>query len=207
METSTRPRGRPARHGLGPLESRDRLVRRGLELLTQRGFAALSVDTVTRDTGVPKGSFYHHFASKTAFVWAVLEAYDAFLSGLLARFLEDRALPPLARLDAYVAQACQGLARFSFTRGCLVGNLGQDVNDLPDDLRQRLEACLQGWEAQVARCLEEARTAGDVRASADPEALSRAFWIGWEGAILRARLQRSDAPLRAFATCFRSLLQ
>lgn len=206
METPTRPRGRPARHGLGPLESRDRLLRRGMELLTERGFAALSVDTVTRDTGVPKGSFYHHFASKTAFVGAVLEAYDAFLSGLLARFLDDRALPPLDRLDAYVAQACQGLARFGFTRGCLVGNLGQDVNDLPDDLRQRLEGCLEGWEAQVARCLEEARAAGDLSSVTDSETLARAFWIGWEGAILRARLQRSEAPLRAFATCFRSML-
>ena len=36
----------------------------------------------------------------------------------------------------------------------------------------------------------------------DCNALSEYFWIGWEGAVLRAKLEQSEAPLRQFSKGF-----
>ena len=66
---------------------------------------------------------------------------------------EDESLPPLARLVAFVDSACRGMTRFAFQRGCLVGNLGQEVVQLSPELRLRLEQILLDWEALLARCL------------------------------------------------------
>jgi TetR/AcrR family transcriptional repressor of nem operon len=46
-----------------------------------------------------------------------------------------------------------------------------------------------------ARCA----AAGELAPHADLDALAACFWIGWEGAVMRARLVRSDAPLDTFS--------
>lgn len=202
-----RPRGRPARNGNSYADTRALLLRRGTELLTERGVSATALDEVLKSVGVPKGSFYHYFPSKDAFVLETLDAYGAYLLRKLERHFGNQALPPLARLRAYVDDACQGVERHGFARGCLAGNLGQEVGCLDEAIRQRLEEIFRSWEGSLATCLRAAVAAGELPATADCPALAHAFWIGWEGAILRARLMRSTEPMRAFLSLFLAALR
>jgi TetR/AcrR family transcriptional repressor of nem operon len=183
------------------------LIQRGTELLTERGVSATALDEVLKSVGVPKGSFYHYFPSKDAFVLATLDSYAAYLLRKLDRHFGNAALPPLGRLQAFVDDACRGVTRYAFSRGCLVGNLGQEVSCLAPAIQQRLEEIFQAWEARLATCLAEGTAAGELPATADCAALAHAFWIGWEGAILRARLMRSTEPMQAFFRLFLAALR
>lgn len=197
-----RPRGRPARNGLEYADTRALLIRCGIELFTQQGVSATVIDDVLKRVDVPKGSFYHYFESKDAFVSAVLDAYADYFARKLDRQFSNEALLPLARLAAFVDDACSGVERHDFTRGCLVGNLGQEVSCLDPALRVRLEAIFVDWERRLAQCLDAAVAEGELAKNADCAALAHAFWIGWEGAVLRARLARSTGPMRAFLQLF-----
>lgn len=197
-----RPRGRPARHGHNYADTRELLIRQGIELLTQRGVSATALDGVLKAAGVPKGSFYHYFPSKDEFVLAVLDAYAAYLLRKLDRHFGNPTQTPLARLQSFVADACGGIERFAFNRGCLVGNLGQEVDCLEPALQVRIEEVFQSWERRLATCLQAAVAAGEIPAGRDCAALAHAFWIGWEGAIQRARLMRSTEPMQAFSQFF-----
>ena len=201
-----RPRGRPPRGGDGFADTRALLIRHGIELLTERGVSATGLDAVLRLAGVPKGSFYHYFSSKDDFVRAILEDYADYLLARLERTLGDPARSPLGGLQAFVDEACEGVARFDFRRGCLVGNLGQEVGCLEAPLREQLESIFCRWEARLADCLRAALAAGEIPAGSDCQALAHVFWVGWEGAILRARLMRSTAPMRAFFQLFLATL-
>ena len=201
METKRRP-GRPPKLKDEHLETREALIRCGTAVLTEKGFSATGIDEVLKKVGVPKGSFYHYFENKEAFGRAVIEAYAAYFARRLERCFLDQSRPPLARLQAFVEDACGGMARFRFRRGCLIGNLGQEMSVLPEAYRAQLEAVFQDWQARLALCLDEAKARGELADHADSRALAAFFWIGWEGAVLRARLTRSDAPLRCFASGF-----
>lgn len=198
LPAASRPRGRPARSGLSAPQVREQLVRAGVALLTERGISATPLDDVLAATGLPKGSFYHHFGTKEAWVTEAITAYGVYFERKLQRHFDDTTLPPLRRLQGFVDDACAGVARHHFKRGCLVGNLGQEVSQLSDAQRQQLEAILQNWEALLAQCLNAAVAAGQLHPQANTAGLAHAFWIGWEGAILRARLSRSTEPM----TCF-----
>ncbi|MDX7711717.1 acrylate utilization transcriptional regulator AcuR [Aeromonas caviae] len=200
-----RPRGRPAQHGHTYADTRDLLIRRGMELLTEQGIAATSIERVLQSTGIPKGSFYHYFATKHDFTLVVMDAYHHYFCRKLTRYLEDESLPPLARLVAFVDSACRGMTRYAFQRGCLVGNLGQEVVQLSPELRLRLEQILLDWEALLARCLRDAVTAGELPPGCDCPALAHQFWIGWEGAVLRARLVGDTEPMLSFFNFFMKL--
>jgi TetR/AcrR family transcriptional repressor of nem operon len=90
------------------------------------------------------------------------------------------------------------MEKYQFRRGCLVGNLLQEAPLLPDTFPGRLKAILAAWESRVARCLHEAQAAGAIASDASPDALAQVFWIGWEGAVMRARL--SSPPHRLTST-------
>jgi TetR/AcrR family transcriptional repressor of nem operon len=197
-----RPRGRPPRNGIGFADTRALLIRCGVELLTQQGVRATVIDEVLKRVNVPKGSFYHYFASKDAFVGSVIEAYAGYFARKLDRHFQNSSLAPLARIVAFVDEACVGVERHDFSRGCLVGNLGQEVSSLEPAMRLRLEEIFRDWEQRLSQCLQAAITAGQLAPEADCPALAQMFWIGWEGAVLRARLARSCEPMRAFLRLF-----
>ena len=190
----------------GEADTRTRLVWRGVELLTERGYLSTGLDDLLRSVGVPKGSFYHYFESKETFGLEALDAYAAYFARKLDRWLLDASIEPLDRIAAFVNDAGAGMERHGFTRGCAVGNLGLEVGELPEPFRQRLLAITADWESRLARCLGAARRAGVLRSSARCAELAAFFWIGWEGAVLRAKLERREAPLRTFFQGFRAAL-
>jgi TetR/AcrR family transcriptional repressor of nem operon len=206
MPPAPRRRGRPRRDP-ADAEARNQLIRSGLEHLTERGYSAIGIDEILRHAGVPKGSFYHYFQNKEAFGLALIAAYQAYFVDLLEGALSDDRLPHLDRLRLFVQRATDGMARHDFRRGCLVGNLGQEMAALPESFRAELVAVFADWQRRTARCLSNAKGAGDLPAQADPDALAQFFWIGWEGAILRAKLEQGPEPIRLFADLFFSMLK
>lgn len=193
---------RSERRRLARGESREAVVRQGTALLTEQGFVSTGIDEVLKLTGVPKGSFYHYFGSKQEFGEAVIDNYLQFFSKRLDRLFGDVDRKPLERLQAFVEEAKHGMAKYNFRRGCLIGNLSQELGGTDDKFGMKLESAFRGWEAQFASCLDEAIACGQLLSGADSQSLARFFWIGWEGAILRAKLMRSTEPLDLFADVY-----
>lgn len=183
-------------------DTRMALIRCGTEMCTKKGFQTTGIEEILKQVGVPKGSFYHFFSSKHEFGEAVIDNYAEYFAGKLERFLGNTSLPPLERLRAFVEDAEQGMARYDFQRGCLVGNLGQEQGEVNNAFRQRLENVLLSWQKRTAACLSEAVACGDLGADTDTDALAEFFWVGWEGAILRAKLAGEAAPMQRFADTF-----
>lgn len=203
-EAISKPRrpGRPPKVDRDPLETREVLLRRGLELMTEHGFTNTGLDFLLKEVQVPKGSFYHYFGSKQAFGMAVLDEYARYFARRLDLALLDENLSPLERLVAFVQSAKSGMARHEYRRGCMVGNLGQEIGLLPEEFREALEVILRDWQAKLTRCLQAAQQSGELGRRADCAELAAFFWIGWEGAVLRARMVRNDAPLNTFIAGF-----
>ena len=74
MTGENRGRGRPRKTESTYADTRNDLIRSGLELLTQNGFLATGVDAIVKNANVPKGSFYYYFKSKEDYAQTVLNA-------------------------------------------------------------------------------------------------------------------------------------
>ena len=195
-------RGRPPKVSRENQDTKAELIRSGLEQLTKNGFASSGIDQILKKVGVPKGSFYHYFASKEAFGLSVLENYASYFANKLDACLLDKSYPPLARISNFVADAKAGMARHQFKRGCLVGNLGQEVDSLPESFRQQLIDIFFCWQQRIANCLKEAQSRGEIASTAKCELLAEYFWIGWEGAVSRAKLVQNTEPLEGYLNYF-----
>lgn len=202
-----RRRGRPPKELAGYSETRESLLRAGVAVLTEKGFSATGIEEILRSVEVPKGSFYHYFGSKEEFGLELIDRYATYFARKLERILTNGARSPLERLQDFVADAEAGMRRYKFKRGCLVGNLGQEMAVLPEGYRDRLREVFADWEARTTRCLLEAQAVGEISSKIDCAHVAVFFWIGWEGAVLRAKLDGDAAALRTFASMFFAALK
>lgn len=202
-----RPRGRPPKLIPAYGETREALVRVGVAFLSERTFSATALEEVLKTAGVPKGSFYHYFTSKTEFGCAVIDAYAHYFATRLDRAFLRPAASPLSRIRDFMDEAAEGMARHGYRRGCVVGNLGQEIGALPDVFRKRLGRVLSDWQRRTALVLAEAQAAGELDTCHNVGSLAAFFWIGWEGAVLRAKLELDPAPIALFADQFMALLR
>ena len=170
--------------------------------MTSQGFASTPLDMLLKQSGVPKGSFYHHFGSKTGFGLAVIESYNEFFQHQLKKQFLNNDLSPIERLKAFVITAANGMQKYEFQRGCLIGNLGQEISALDEDFRNAIESIFNQWADLTCDLFEQGKQAGQIDRSANSSQLAQAFWIGWEGAVLRAKLQQSATPLYRFFNQF-----
>lgn len=188
-------------------EKREELLRIGVAAFTEKGFYNTPVDELVAAAGVPKGSFSYYFGSKDAYTLAVIQAYTDYFNKKLDRILQNKRVDPLERIKAFTDEAASGMQRFKFRRGCLVGNLGQELGALDETFRKALLGTLKGWQSRFRTLFEEAQLTGHLSPDADADGLARLFWYAWEGAVLGAKLEKSRVPLDTVSDALIAQLQ
>ena len=81
-----------------PMVSRIEWLNAGLELLADEGAPALTIERLTDELGMTKGSYYHHFGSAAGFKQALLEYFEAQYTTRLIDKIEGEQADPDAKL-------------------------------------------------------------------------------------------------------------
>lgn len=199
-----RARGRPAKSGRHSTETKASIIRSGIEHFTQFGFSASGLDKILKQAAIPKGSFYHYFENKEKFGLAVIEHYDDYFVHKLTKHLTNEAFPLSERLLNFVDDAKAGIEKYAFNRGCLVGNLEQEVTLLPQSHRIKLFQVMLGWQNIISTYISQLNPAWTVTES---DSLGEFFWLGWEGAVSRCKLVRTTQPIDLFVFQFLKMLE
>jgi len=189
-------------------DTRSDIITKGMEVISLYGYNATGIDTVLKQAGIPKGSFYHYFGSKEDFGLAVINHFAVRYNLRLEAFLSDEEVTPLNRIRNYLEHGLAKLTQNQCTRGCLIGNLGQELADQNERFRERLDEIFLSWKERFADCLKAAQSAGELTTALDAGTLAGFILSGWEGAILRAKVMKSPQPLRDFIeTIFATVLK
>jgi TetR/AcrR family transcriptional repressor of nem operon len=189
-------------------KTKDLLLEAGKTTFLEKGYNNSGIETILHAAGVPKGSFYYYFESKEDFGLQVLDRFAECIGERQERLLSDTSVAPLERLRQYCEVVSEALESDHCRKGCLVGNLSQEMADQSELFRARLEEIFESWVDRYAECLKQAQQSGEIAPGLDPRELAE-FWLNsWQGAILRAKTMRSAAPLRTFlAVMFGNILQ
>ncbi|MGD9949589.1 MAG: TetR family transcriptional regulator C-terminal domain-containing protein [Desulfobulbus sp.] len=189
-------------------DKKTEIIEIGTELIAMNGYNATGIDTVLRKAGVPKGSFYYYFRSKEDFGLAVIDQFADQYDIKLASFFDDTAFSSLDRIRNYFEHSLAHLRENQFTKGCLIGNLGQELADQNERFRARLEGIFQSWKNRFSTCLADAQEQGELATDLHPDVLADFVLAAWEGAILRAKVMKSPDSIRNFIdTLFLTVLR
>jgi len=162
------------------------------------GYSSTGVADILNEAGVPKGSFYHHFASKEAFANDVLKLYVRGEAERSAKTLGDTKVAPLKRLRRYFEEMIGVYGRTATVSGCMLGNMSLEMADRSDLLQSFLRESFSNWQTRIAGVIQEAIERGDLAKSNKPEQLASFLLNSYEGALLRSKADRSNEPLQNF---------
>jgi TetR/AcrR family transcriptional regulator, transcriptional repressor for nem operon len=177
---------------------RQKIVDAGLDVMIGKGFNGCGVQDITEAAGVPKGSFYNHFESKEALGAEIVARYGR--DNPRRATLADTSLPALQRLRAHFERLNEGFAGDAFGRGCLLGNFSAELADQSQLIRQRLSELYLTWSTEIAAVIAEAQADGSISTKALAADLAAFLLDAYEGALLRARVEKSGRAFDRFMT-------
>lgn len=182
---------------MAKIDTRDKLLQAGLEMLHRQGFNATGVQEITEAAGVPKGSFYNHFESKDLLAVEIVKAYAARNAEKRKQLVEG-AGAPLVRLRRYFESLNQIGEATKFSRGCLLGNFATELSAQSEAVRAGVRTAFEEWTTLVASVITEAQRDGTVARDVPARTLAAFLINAWEGAVIRSKVEKSGAPLDGF---------
>ncbi|MER0242380.1 TetR/AcrR family transcriptional regulator [Streptomyces sp. HSW2009] len=192
----------PAKQG----DTRRSILDAAQQIMSRKGFSAVGINEVLSAAGVPKGSFYHFFASKDAFGEAMMRAYFADYLADLDRVLAEPGLTAAERLMNYWQNWRETQSVGECQGKCLAVKLGAEVSDLSEAMRLALKegttAIVDRLEGAIAAGLKD----GSIAIDGTPRDLAQALYDMWLGASVMAKIHRDIGPLDTATTVTRQLL-
>jgi len=182
----------------GKQDVRTALLDVGMDMMFEKGYTNTGIQEVLSALKVPKGSFYHYFDSKESYAVEIIRQFDQSYSANLMRILRNPKESPLQRLRSYCDSTLALLESQNCRRGCLIGNLSQEMSDQSDVLRKELYGVMMKWRQMFATCIEEGQGVGEITRIRPADALAELFLCGWSGAVMRAKTAQSIEPIETF---------
>ena len=179
-------------------DTKNILLEAGMSVMFEKGYTNTGIQEVLSSVGVPKGSFYHYFESKEDFAVQIIRHVEENYAATLNSFLRDPERSPVNRLRNLCETKKNDLLEQSCRRGCLIGNLSQEMADQSEVLRKELARVMARWRDMYAACIDEGQSLGEINKNASAEQYAEFFLCGWEGAIMRAKTQKEISPLEVF---------
>ena len=176
--------------------NREQIVEAGLKCLVEKGFNAVGVQDITDTAGVPKGSFYNHFVSKEALGVEIVERYGA--NQTRREILTDPSVPPLQRLRRHFDRISALFAESHFKRNCILGGFSAELANQSETIRESLRKLYGQWTKDIEATIAEAQTKGEIANKTKASDLAAFLLDSYEGALLRARVERSRKPFDRF---------
>jgi TetR/AcrR family transcriptional repressor of nem operon len=162
-------RSRPRRSGPTPRDperTRERLLHAAFREVYRSGFQSAGLDAILAAAGVTKGALYHHFGSKEALGYAIVEE-------IIAPDNRGQWLSPLENCKDPIGALIGAVQEISVQPeavrgGCPLINLSQEMSPIDAGFRQRLATIFRNWQDGVAAALLNGQKHGKVRRDLEP---------------------------------------
>ncbi len=183
-------------------QCRESLLVVGMELFIKNSFNSVGLNDILKEAGIPKGSFYHYFASKEDFGLQVIEFYSRQNNAALQEILADRTLTPYQQLKKFFEDNIQHYKDIEYCQGCLMINLSQELADVNEKLRCKINQLSKQLVSQVAVCIGLMNASELNLGHLPPSEAAQVLMNSWQGAIMNMKLQKSQESLNVFMKFF-----
>jgi AcrR family transcriptional regulator len=170
-------------------ETRDQIMEKATELLTQRGFNGFSYRDISTHLGVKNAAVHYHFPTKADLALALVAEYQQTLRNQTSGFLAygGPATPQMEGLFMFTeSQFCMGRCI------CPFGALSVDFDDLPDEVKEVTEKFMSDSVKWLAKVLEVGKEQGEFKFEGDPTQKAIGILATLQGARQMARIQGTE---------------
>lgn len=171
-------------------QTRKTLLDAAYEEIHRCGFQAASLSRILARTGLTKGALYHHFPTKLALGYAVVdEVIHEEVLNCWATPLAD-CQNPVDCLMNLLHKAAQVAGHEFVEMGCPLNNLAQEMSPVDEGFRQKLGNIYTLWRQAIANALATGQINGKVRTDVNTRAAAIFIVAAIEGCLGMAKNAR-----------------
>jgi TetR/AcrR family transcriptional repressor of nem operon len=186
--------------------TKERIFEAAEGIMLSKSFHSVGLNEILTAVKVPKGSFYHYFASKEKFGAELLDHYIQGHTARLREVLLSTELNPLDRLVAFFDRMIACTEQGHCKQVCLVSKLGSEVASFSEEMRAVLARGMGDWRKLYEQVVIEGQKSGAIRRDLDAPLAAAFLQDTWQGAMNRMHIERSTAPLQSALELFRLTL-
>jgi TetR/AcrR family transcriptional repressor of nem operon len=190
----------------GATDTRRAVLDAAQRIMAHKGYAAVGINEVLVEAGVPKGSFYHYFASKDAFGEALMKSYFQEYLADMDRILGRGGRSAADRLMDYWQQWYDTQSLDECHGRCLAVKLGAEVSDLSESMRLALKEGTTAIVDRLERTIDQGLRDGSLDVAGETRAIAEVLYNTWLGASVVAKIHRSRTSLDTTMAATRRLL-
>lgn len=168
-----------------------------MQEIHQHGFQSASLNRILEKTALTKGALYHHFPTKQALGYAVVEE-------LLSAYLDTTWLQPLADIDdpidaiEYAMQHSYDMHGPEILRyGCPLSNLSQEMSGIDEGFRERINKLHASWQAAITQALQRGQKSAVLKDDLDINSVALFIMASIEGCIGIAKNRQCSSTLQS----------
>ncbi|ROS75696.1 TetR family transcriptional regulator [Curtobacterium sp. PhB130] len=176
-------------------DSRQAILDAGQRTIAHKGWAAVGLNELLAEAGVPRGSFYYYFKSKDVFGEAMMQEYFREYLADMDEIFERQDLPAADRLLRYWQQWRETQSLDDCQGKCLAVKLGAEVSDLSEPMRIALKDGTTAIIERITRMITAGQTDGSLAADIDAESTAQTLYDLWLGASVMAKIHRNTAAM------------
>jgi TetR/AcrR family transcriptional repressor of nem operon len=180
-----------------PEATRRRLLEAAFHEFYANGFQGGSLNHIVEAAGATKGALFHHFESKQALGYAVLDEMIGPLLGVRWLAPLEQSTDPLTEIQrAFRRYVEEDIANGHVAMGCPLNNLAQEMSPLDEGFHARINALYNQWRQGYAAALERGINAGNVKPQTDAQAVAAAIVAAQMGIWGSGKSSRSPEIMR-----------
>lgn len=187
-------------------DTRSQILATGRRLTAKQGYTGVGLSALLKEADVPKGSFYHYFASKEAYGCALLNEFMTEYGTRLNTSLAHPNMDARARFFTYFEEWRKKQISPNLEDRCLVVKLSAEVADLSENMSKILQRGVSEIVARLTETIEQGTEDGTIAALEDPRSTAEMIYHMWLGASLVASLSHSGAPLNSAMDATKALV-
>ena len=176
-------------------QSRLELLEAASNEIHQFGFHAASISRILENTSLTRGALYHHFPSKLALGYAVIDEW-------FAGYMQQVWFEPLAKLgdpieiiENALHATCADHEEELIKYGCPLNNLSQEMSAVDEGFRERINHQYEIWQAALADALRRGQQDEQIKIDINADEVAIFIVASIEGCIGLAKNKQSHESL------------
>jgi TetR/AcrR family transcriptional repressor of nem operon len=170
---------------------RNKVLQTATGLFSEKGYTALGVDEILKQTGMTKGAFYNAFGSKESFLLETLELYsEKNTQRLLNKLTPQGELKAIEQLEQFYIEMLEMQDRINH-RGCLVNSMMTELGGLNPNITDAINTHFETIIKNIAPIIQQAQNEGDLVSTISAEEIAEVLHSSFYGILNRLKSNRN----------------